>query len=259
MPPPSSAGDKFRDWFPEPSVERSLRSVLTDPWSNKAPASPFGLETSSTKLRSALLGPLEEDNGPPRRTSLPSISSLTSRVNQDDVLDQNMWRRASTSNTLAGSHLLTLHKPQGTTMSSSLRNNTLPGPSFLHMLPTRTGPLDRQPLTITPPQTFEGALEGHRRQSRISAEDAPSPPPPSPATPAIPGRGTASSDFNMASLPSPSLDKILNKGKSRKVEEPEEWPGDGRGESERKRYMCPYQGCGRQYTWKENLTRHHTT
>lgn len=213
-------------------------------------------------LRSALVGLQEEQGGLPRRTSLPSISALTSQENPDPERDQQPWRRASTSNTVAEKPLLSLHDSQGGIMSSDMRDFKLPvvhapGPTASHILPTRPGPLDRKLSDMNAPEKPEGPLYS-LQPSRIPPDDAPSAPPPSPATQGIEMRGSGDLDAGLASLTPTNIQTKIEMKKFPGRDAIAQWPSP-RVESDRKRYKCPFEGCGRQYTWKENLTRHHTT
>ncbi|KAL2104556.1 hypothetical protein VUR80DRAFT_10283 [Thermomyces stellatus] len=153
IPSLTSAGDKFRNWFPETRANWEHGRVLSDPWSGKPSASTLSQDPNCAKLRSALLESQAEQGGQPRRTSLPSISSLTSPESHDADQHHNPWRRAR-------------------------------------------------------------------------------------------------------SLPPSSLARSARKKRNR--ENGEKWPSSG-AESDRQMYKCPFEGCGQLYTWKENLTRHHTT
>ena len=235
--------------------------MLTDPWSNKASASLFSLDPNSSKLRPALLGSQAEQNGPPRLTSLPSISSLTLQESHDSEHYQHLYYH--TSNTFARNHLLTRHSSQGSTVSPVKHNLTLPpvhvpGSTGSHILPTGPRSPDRQSLNVTLPQTFEGTLDRVLWSSRMSPSDAPSPPPPSPATTSTQTHSSGDLNSSLVNLPSTSLQKKIQKNKDPNPDNIEQL-SSSRTESDRKRYMCPFEGCGRQYTLKENLIRHRTT
>lgn len=212
--------------------------MLTDPWSKKVPSSPLSLDPNNPKLRSALLESHTEPGCPPRRTSLPSISSLTSQESHDAEHHHNLWRRASTNTTLASDHLLPVHNSQAPALFPAVRELTLPPvrvPCLAgsRVLPTRPGPSDRQPLI-----------------------NAPSSPPPSPVTPGIQRRGSADSESTLGSLPRCSLATGAGEAGNRNNGEEASSSRSGSG---RQMYKCPFEGCEQLYTWKENLTRHHTT
>ena len=123
------------DWFPETrrtgtsnSADRSLAST-----------SLFSLDPNSSKLRPALLGSQAEQNGQPRRTSLPSISSLTLQERNDSEHYQHLYYH--TSNTFARNYLLTRHSSQGSTVSPVKHNLKLlsvhvSASTWSHILPT---------------------------------------------------------------------------------------------------------------------------
>ena len=260
MPPASSAGDKFRNWFPDSDIEPELRTPWTDPWTSKRPAGAATVDPDNTNLRMALLGHQRVQNAPPRRTSLPSISSFTSRKGLD-MDGEHPLRRASESNTPTEGRSPTLLSPLDICASQDVRGLSIksvgmPGSTRSHVLPERPAPFNRQPTTPPAPGMSKSSLSNIIHPSPTPPNNAPSTPPPSPVSPRTQTRYSAESSSEKP--PSVYVQVDPQKRKCAGMNAVEEGIESG-GESERKRYKCPFDGCGRLYTWKENLTRHITT
>lgn len=260
MPPASSAGDKFRNWFPDADIEPELRTPWTDPWASRKPASTATLDPDNTNLRMALLGHQRVQNTPPRRTSLPSISSFTSRKGLD-MDGEHPLRRASESNTPTGERSPTLLNTLDIPVPQDVRglgkrSIRMPGAARSHVLPERPATFNQQPTTPPASGMPKSSLSNLIHPSPTPPNNAPSTPPPSPVSPRTQTRCNAESGSEKA--PSVYTQMESQKRKCADMNAAEDG-GESGGESERKRYKCPFDGCGRLYTWKENLTRHITT
>lgn len=262
MPPASSAGDKFRNWFPEADIDPELRTAWTDPWASKRPAGVATVDPENANLRMALLGHQRVQNTPPRRTSLPSISSFTSRRGVD-MDGEHPLRRASESNTPTGGRSPTLLSPLDVAASQDVRGMSMrpvgmPGAARSHILPERPATFNQQPTT--PPATGmpKSSLSNLIHPSPTPPNNAPSTPPPSPISPMTQSQYSAGAESGSTKAPSAYGQMDKQKRKCADMNAVEEGVESG-GEPDQKRYKCPFDGCGGLYTWKENLTRHITT
>lgn len=262
MPPASSAGDKFRNWFPDADIEPELRTPWTDPWANRRPAGAATVDPDNANLRLALLGHQGVQNTPPRRTSLPSISSFTSQKGPDTD-GEHPLRRASESSTPTGGRSPTLLNLLDTAASQDvhgprMRSVRMPGPARSHVLPERPATFNQQPSTPPALGMSKSPLSNLIHPSPTPPKNAPSTPPPSPVSPRTQARYGANAESGSEKPASAYIQADAHKRKCAEMNAAEDGVESG-GESERKRYKCPFEGCGRLYTWKENLTRHITT
>jgi hypothetical protein len=223
-PPPSSAGDKFRTWFPGVVVERGRSSSPSDPraYSTKPAATTAEPHHPLSPLGANIWVSNPEQ---PRRVSLPSITSIAGPLGKGLGRQHEQYRRSSDSeesySNRHGTPVAWGYSTPASTQTSEIRMalSGLPGPvPAFSELPTG---LNTAPMTNL-------------------------------------------LDFGGSSCaPAASVERSQTKTPHRTAKvrkrDSADGPGDDGDRPNAKKYKCTIEGCNKSYGWKENLTRHKST